>query len=165
MKIEINTVPSVTYTLSVDGELIESTSSENPLVFLFGSGGMIPGFEKELEGLEIGDTYDFVVEPSEGYGDINPDAIIGVPLDVFKVDGEIDQNMMQIGNVLPMQDQNGMPMEGTIVSISEEEVTMDFNHMLAGKTLHFTGEIIDIRKAEEEEITHGHVHGPGGHHH
>ena len=165
MKIEVNTVPSLTYTLAVEGEHVESTTTENPLVFLFGSGQMIPGFERQLEGMQKGESYEFHIEPAEAYGDINPDAIIDIPMSVFEVDGKVDEEMLQVGNALPMQDQNGNPMEGIIVEIGESSVKMDFNHMLAGKTLHFKGEIIDVRKAEEEEISHGHVHGPGGHDH
>lgn len=165
MKIEVNTVPSVTYTLSVEGEKIESTDTSNPLVFLFGAGQMIPGFEKELEGLQKGDKYDFEVSPEEGYGELNPQAVVEVPINVFEVDGKVDDQMLQVGNALPMQDQNGNPMEGIVVEVSAENVKMDFNHMLAGKKLHFVGEIVDVRKAEEEEISHGHVHGPGGHQH
>lgn len=165
MKIEVNTVPSVTYTLSVEGEKIESTDKDNPLVFLFGSGQMIPGFEKGLEGLSVGESYEITVSPAEGYGEVNPDAVMDVPMSVFEVEGKIDENMIQVGNALPMQDQNGNPLEGVIVEVNQEAVKMDFNHMLAGKTLNFQGEVVDVRQAEEDEISHGHVHGPGGHQH
>ena len=73
--------------------------------------------------------------------------------------------MLKIGNVIPMQDQNGNPLRGTVKEIADTTVKMDFNHTLAGQELHFTGQIVDLREGTEEEISHGHVHGPGGHQH
>jgi len=165
MKITTNTVPSVTYTLSVEGQLIESTDSQNPLVYLHGANSMIPGFEKELEGLEKGDQFDFTVSSQEGYGDAFPDAIVDLPKDNFVVDGKFQEEIVQVGSTIPMQDQEGNPLRGVVQSISEDTVKVDFNHPLAGKDLHFTGEVIDLREADEGEIAHGHVHGPGGHQH
>lgn len=165
MKIEKHTVASVTYTLRVDGQLVEETGTDNPLTFLAGVGMMIPGYENQLMGKKEGDAYDITVNPEEGYGEVDPKAIVDLNKDIFKVEGEIREDLLQEGKTVPMQDQNGNPLEGTIKSISDETVTMDFNHRLAGKTLHFTGEILNVRKATDEEISHGHVHGPGGHHH
>lgn len=165
MKIDKHTVASVTYTLEVDGELVEKTDQSNPLTFLVGVGMMIPGFEQQLLGKQAGDTYDITVQPEEGYGDTDPQAIVDLPKDVFKIDGELQEDMLVEGNIIPMQDQNGNPLQGVILEVGESTVKLDFNHMLAGKTLHFSGEVLEVRQATQEEISHGHVHGPGGHHH
>ncbi len=165
MKIEKNTVATVTYSLRVDGELIEETGKEKPLTFLAGVGMMIPGFEGQLIGKKPGDNYDIKVAPEEGYGLVNKEAIIDLSLDIFKVDGVLREDMLQIGNVVPLQDQNGNPLQGVVKEVGDDTVKMDFNHRLAGKELSFTGEILEVREATPEEIEHKHVHGPGGHQH
>ena len=164
MKITKHTVPSVTYSLKIDNELIEETNKDNPLVFLVGVGGMIPGFERQLEGLEAGQSYSFEVEPAEGYGEVDPSAIVSIPKEIFVTDGEVNQSLV-VGNTIPMQDNQGHRLDGVVLEIGEEEVKMDFNHKLAGKTLNFSGEVLDVRSATEDEISHGHAHGPGGHQH
>ncbi len=165
MKIEKHTVVTVTYSLEVDGEFVEKTDKENPLTFLAGVGMMIPGFEQQLVGKETGDAYDITVLPEDGYGTTDPEAIIDLPKDVFKVDGQVQDDMLVEGNVVPLQDQNGTPFQGVILEVGEDTVKVDMNHQLAGKTLHFKGEVLEVRKATKEELDHGHVHGPGGHHH
>jgi FKBP-type peptidyl-prolyl cis-trans isomerase SlyD len=165
MKIEKHTVPSLTYTLRVDGEIIEVADVDQPLVYLHGANMMIPGFEKEMQGLEIGASFDFKVSADQGYGDIMPDAVVELPKTNFMIDGVFASEMIYVGATVPMQDQNGHPLRGTVAALTDVTVTMDFNHPLAGKELHFTGDVIDVRKADQHEIEHGHVHGPGGHHH
>lgn len=165
MKIDKHTVVTVNYTLKVDGELVEETNQESPLTFLAGVGMMIPGFENQLVGKEPGDSYDITVKPAEGYGDTDPEAIIDLPKDIFKVDGELQEDMLVVGNVIPLQDQNGNPLQGVVLEIGGDTVKMDLNHRLSGKTLHFTGKVLEVRAATEDEISHGHVHGQGGHHH
>ncbi len=165
MKIKKHTVPTVTYTLRVENEVIDTATSEEPLVFIFGVGSMIPGFETQLEGKEAGSEYEFRLQPEEAYGEYNTEAVVALPIDTFKVDGKIKEGMLTLGNVIPMQDQHGNPLRGTVKNVGEENVTMDFNHALAGKELHFTGKVLEVREASPEEIDHGHVHGPGGHHH
>ncbi len=165
MEIAKHTVPSLTYKLTVDGQLIEETDKSNPLSFLAGVGMMIPGFEKQLEGKKAGETYDITIEPAEGYGEVNPEAVVDLSKDVFKVDGKLQEDLLVVGNKIPMQDNSGMPLNGKVVEIMDDKVKLDFNHELAGKTLNFTGEILDVREATAEELDHGHVHGPGGHQH
>lgn len=165
MKIDKHTVASVTYTLKVDGELVEQTDKENPLTFLVGVGMMIPGFENQLMGKEAGDKYEITVAPAEGYGEKDPEAIVDLPKDVFKVEGQLQEDMLVEGNVIPLQDQSGHPLQGVVVEVAEDTVKMDLNHRLAGQTLNFTGEVLEVRPATEEEISHGHVHGAGGHQH
>jgi FKBP-type peptidyl-prolyl cis-trans isomerase SlyD len=163
MLIGKNTVVGVNYALDVDGMQLDA-SGDTPLTYLHGHGMMIPGFEKQLEGLAEGDTYDFMVTAAEGYGELNPDAITDLDKQIFLIDGNLSTEVFE-GAQLQLTNQDGQPMVGVVAAIGEDTVTMDFNHQLAGKDLHFTGSIAELRAATEEEIAHGHVHGPGGHHH
>lgn len=171
MTIDNNTVVSVNYRLLVSSgnsekELVEETNAENPFVFLLGVGGLLEEFEGNLKGLKSDDTFDFTIKAENGYGLSTPDNIVRIPLAAFVAEGEeLDTEMVAAGNYLPMVDDQGNQMQGLVVAVSDEHVTMDFNHPLAGKDLHFKGSVNDIREASEEELAHGHVHGPGGHHH
>lgn len=165
MKITKDTVVSLTYILSendLQGNLIQEVTKDKPFVVLFGAGSLLPKFENELEGLKVGDSYGFSIESKEGYGEFNPNAILELDKEIFKVEGEFDNEMLQVGNSIPMQNDQGQPLNGMIKEIKEDKVVMDFNHPLAGVNLYFTGEILDVREASEEELSHGHVHGEGG---
>lgn len=169
MKIEKNKVVSVTYKLEANpsGEEkkhIETADATRPLVFLFGSGGLIPAFEENLSGLTIGDNFSFSIEAANAYGEIEPEALVELPIDIFKVDGVVDMQMLQTGNMVPMSDKDGNRLDGKVVAVTGESVKMDFNHPLAGHNLHFSGEVIEVRDASEEEMSHGHAHtGEHGH--
>ena len=169
MKVAQNKVVSVTYRLEANTEgaekqHIETAGVERPLTFLFGSGGLIPAFEANLEGKVVGDAFAFSIEAEEAYGVSEPEAIIDLPLDIFKVDGVIDVSMLQTGNIIPMNDREGNRLDGRVLEVGTETVKMDFNHPLAGHALHFSGEVIEVREASEEEISHGHAHtGEHGH--
>ena len=163
MKIEKNMVVGVNYQLEVDGAQLDASGSD-PLVYLHGHGMMIPGFEKKLEGLAEGDKYDFKVAAAEGYGEYNAEAVVPLEKTIFMVDGNMSTEVFE-GAQLRLSNQEGHPMVGVVTEIAEETVTMDFNHQLAGKELHFSGNIATLRAATEEEISHGHVHGAGGHQH
>ncbi len=166
--IEPNTVVSLNYRLTKkeeSGELIEETYGAQPLTFIYGVGMMIPKFEAELRGKKPGDKFSFGIEAAEAYGENDPNMVINVPLDVFKQEGKIDENVVKVGNTLPMQDNQGNRLNGTILSVSDNDVKMDFNHPMAGQDLYFTGEILSVRQATKEELEHGHVHGEGGHQH
>ncbi|MDD3743179.1 MAG: peptidylprolyl isomerase [Lentimicrobiaceae bacterium] len=168
MTISKNKVVSLTYELKLDnnqGQVIDKADKEQPLVFLFGAGNLLPKFETNIESLNVNDNFEFTLSSDDGYGEVNTQAVIDLPIDIFKVDGEIDEQMLQVGNYIPMQDDEGNPLEGKVVEVGESQVKMDFNHPLAGKVLHFTGKVIDVRDATEEEISHGHVHGAHGHQH
>jgi FKBP-type peptidyl-prolyl cis-trans isomerase SlyD len=172
MIIEKNKVVSVNYILTVydkEGEaetLVEETSIENPFVFLYGNGDLLEDFETELNSKTKGDKFDFKVAFERGYGQVHPDHIVNVPAEAFKdEDGNMDEEMVVVGNMLPMHDHEGNRMQGLVVEITDTFVKMDFNHPLAGKNLHFIGEVLEVRPASLEELSHGHVHGPGGHHH
>jgi len=163
MNIGKNAVVGVNYELEVDGQKIDA-SGDKPLMYLHGHGMMIPGFESQLSGLKEGDKYDFFVLPDQGYGEYNQNAVADLDKNIFLVDGELSAEVFE-GAQLQLTNQEGKPMLGVVQRVGEKSVTMDFNHQLAGKTLHFTGSIASLRAATEEEISHGHVHGPGGHHH
>jgi FKBP-type peptidyl-prolyl cis-trans isomerase SlyD len=170
MKIEQNKVVTLSYELHSTDErkqkvLIEKTDSANPFVFIFGMGNLIPSFEENVSGLSVGAKFTFSIDASEGYGEIDKDAIVDIPKDVFKQDGVIMEDLLRIGSVLPMTDNEGNRMDGKIIAVTNDAVTLDFNHPLAGRPLHFSGEVVEIRDASTEELDHGHVHGDGGHHH
>jgi FKBP-type peptidyl-prolyl cis-trans isomerase SlyD len=165
MEITKDRVVSITYELRKDnenGEVVETVTSANPLTFIYGTGGMLPKFEEHLGGLKAGDAFKFGLNSEDAYGPVVENAIVEVPIDVFKVDGEVDNNILQTGNMVPMMDNAGNRLNGKILDIGEDAVKMDFNHPMAGTDLFFTGAVTEIREATEEELSHGHVHGHGG---
>ena len=152
MKISENKFVSLAYTLTVDGQVADQATAERPLEFVYGVGMLLPKFEEFIAGKEAGDKFEFVLTPAEGYGEINPQAVVNLPKDVFMVDGAIPDDMLVVGNVLPMADQAGNRLMGTVKAVNEADVTMDFNHPMAGKTLNFTGEILGVREAKPEDM-------------
>lgn len=156
MKITANKYVAVTYDLNVgegeERELMEKATKEVPLKFIFGMGMMIPAFEKALDGLEVGSTFNFSIAPAEAYGEYNQDHVLELPKNIFEVEGKFDAEMIKEGNTVPMMDSNGNRMNGSVLEVREDIVVMDFNHPLAGETLHFTGEVIDVHEATPEEI-------------
>jgi FKBP-type peptidyl-prolyl cis-trans isomerase SlyD len=168
MQITKNTVVSLSYLLkrnNTDGEIIEETKAGDPLVFLYGNGQMLPKFEEHLSTLKAGDNFEFTLASDDAYGEMDQDAIIDLDKSIFEVDGKIDSEMLAIGNVIPMRDDQGHMLQGIVVSVGDDLVRMDFNHPMAGNVLHFTGKVIEVREASAEELSHGHAHGAGGHHH
>lgn len=163
-------VVSVHYELKVDnnGELVTADKSnpEQPLVYLHGAGMLLADFESNLLGKTIGDTVSFTVSAENGYGIRNEQDIVSIPLSSFKdKDGNLDTNAVKVGNVLPMMDDQGHQFQGIVCEVTPDAVIMDFNHPMAGKELNFTVTVAEVRAATAEELAHGHVHGPGGHHH
>jgi FKBP-type peptidyl-prolyl cis-trans isomerase SlyD len=146
-------------------ELIEETTKEHPFVFLFGYGSVLPDFEASLSGKKKGDKFDFRISSKNGYGEYEKDYVVKIDRKAFEVDGKFDDARVKVGQDLEMSDAEGNPLMGRVTSITDTEVEMDFNHPLAGHELHFIGEVLDVREATQEELDHGHVHGPGGHHH
>ncbi|MFA5973531.1 MAG: FKBP-type peptidyl-prolyl cis-trans isomerase [Lentimicrobiaceae bacterium] len=168
MQITKNTVVSLKYVLKRDdakGEIIEETKAGDPLVFLYGNGQMLPKFEEHLSTLKTGDAFEFTLSSEEAYGELDQDAIIDLDKSIFEVEGKIDTEMLAIGNVIPMRDDQGHMLQGIVVNVGDEMVRMDFNHPMAGNVLHFKGNVIEVREASAEELSHGHAHGAGGHHH
>ncbi len=155
MKVETNKVISLSYELKVDGDVIETVTADKPMQFIFGSGYLLPKFESNIEGKNIGDTFEFSLTAEEAYGDTNPDAIVELPKHIFEVEGKIEEGLLTLGNVLPMSDAQGNRLNGTIEEIREDVVVMDFNHPLAGEDLHFKGKVEAVREATEEEMMNG----------
>ncbi len=163
--IEKNKVVTLHYRLTKDddkGALIEETYNAQPLVFLYGTGHMIPRFEAELAGLKAEDKFAFKIPAAEAYGEQDDKAIIDLSVDIFKIDGKIDTNAVYEGAMVPMKNSEGHRIDGRVVSIGEDKIKMDFNHPLAGQDLFFQGEVVELREATEEELQHGHVHTGGG---
>ena len=146
-------------------ELIEQTSPEHPFVFLFGFGGVLPDFESNLNGKKKGDKFDFKIEAEKGYGAFEKDYVVKIEKSAFEVDGQFDSSRIKLGEDIEMNDAEGNQLIGKVLEITDAHVEMDFNHPLAGFDLHFIGEVLEVRAATQEELDHGHVHGPGGHHH
>lgn len=146
---------TLTYDLRLDGkegEIFESATTENPLVFLHGAGLMIPAFEEQLIGKKSGEKFEISIPAASGYGEINEEAVVELPLDIFKVEGKVDDGMLSPGNSIPMMSAHGQRMDGIVVSVEGETVTMDFNHPLAGEDLHFTGTVMAVREATDDEL-------------
>lgn len=170
MTVSDNKVVSLNYflTTSINNQpekLVEQTSPEHPFVFLYGFGGVLPDFETNLNGKQIGEKFDFKISPENGYGIYEKEYVIKIDRSAFIVDGKFDDERVKVGRDLEMRDADGNPLTGNIIDITDAHVEMDFNHPLAGHELHFIGEVLDVREATQEELDHGHVHGPHGHHH
>lgn len=165
MKVSKDKVISVAYVLKYDKEdssVIENIEASNPMSFLFGSGNLLKDFEANLKNLKTGGAFDFKLTSDQAYGPISEEAKIMLPKKAFEVNGQIDNNLLQMGKQIPMMDQGGSRVKGVVVEINEENVKMDFNHPLAGQGLHFKGMVTEIREATEEEKMHGHIHMSGG---
>ncbi|MBL7811757.1 MAG: peptidylprolyl isomerase [Bacteroidetes bacterium] len=165
MQIAPNRVVTVTYTLTLNnGSIADQANTDHPFVFIHGIGQTLESFDSNLQGLAAGDNFQFTLQANQAYGEPTADWVIEIPRDIFRGE-DVPADILQIGATLPMQDQNGNPMDGKVLSFNDDKVTMDFNHPLAGEVLHFSGTVTAVREATEEELDHGHVHGPGGHHH
>lgn len=161
MKVENNKVVALTYTLKKDsheGADVETATDENPLKFIFGSGMMLSSFEANIDGLEVGGDFQFKLEAKEAYGEYNDKNISEIPKGAFEIDGKIEDGLLEVNNIIPLQDPEGNQFNGIVKEIKGDLVVMDFNHPMAGQDLYFTGKIIEVREATKEEIDHGHVH-------
>ena len=156
-----NTVARVHYTgtLPDSGEVFDSSEGRDPLTFLVGHGKLIPGFERELMGAKIGERRTFTLAPEDAYGQPIDEAIMDVPRAQFAMIEE--QTELEVGMQLITQLPHG-PAPFIVKALTDESVTADFNHKLAGESLTFSVEVVELREADESEIAHGHAHGPGG---
>ena len=160
MQIKTNAVVSIHYTLTdKSGEVLDTSDGQEPLAYLHGRGNLISGLEKELEGKEEGDKLNVTIPPEDAYGIRDEQLVRKVSRSSFK-----DIQELQPGMQFQSQSDNGVEIF-TITKIEGNEVTIDGNHALADVALTFDVEVTEIREATEEELAHGHVHGPGGHHH
>jgi FKBP-type peptidyl-prolyl cis-trans isomerase SlyD len=152
-------VVSMEYTLRVDGKVLDSSDGQEPLEFLTGAQNIISGLEREMMGMKIGESRDIVVAPADGYGEMDEGAFMDVPKSQFPKDMPL-----QAGIEMQVTDQDGNPMYARIESVEEDMVTLNFNHPLAGRELHFTVKVVGLRDATAEELEHGHAHTAGHNH-
>lgn len=156
MKIEKNLFVALTYELrtdgSADGPLVEKCDESRPLRFVFGAGLMLPMFEKQIEGLTSGSKFQFSLKPEDAYGAYDEQALVDIPKSVFVVDGVVRDDLLKVGTRVPMMNDQGQRIDGFVKSVDDNNVKMDFNHPLAGETLYFAGEILEVRVATEEEL-------------
>lgn len=147
-------VVGLDYTLRLkDGAVVDSSQDREPLKYMQGQGQIIPGLEQELYGMAVGDEKSVAVEPAQGYGEKDPNAVQVVPNEAFPPDLEPEPGMR-----LQMRDEQGRVFEAFVVEVRPDDVVLDFNHPLAGETLHFDVKIDSLRQASEEELAHGHAH-------
>lgn len=158
MKITANKAVSAEYELYVDGEnegeleLMEKATVEQPLSFVYGVGMMLPKFEENLFGMQVGDKFDFVINTEDAYGEYDDDSVIDLDKAIFEIDGKIDDEVIFEGNVVPLMDSEGNRVNAQVVSINDTHVKVDLNHPLAGENLHFKGSVLEVREASEKEL-------------
>ena len=158
MKITQNAVVEFCYELEVEGQVVDKTTKEKPLDYIHGTGSLLPKLEAHIEGMQAGDRFDITLAPADGYGEVDPQRIIDLPKAAFEVNGEVREDLLVPGNTIPMMNSMGGVIPGVVLEVSEGSVKMDLNHQMAGKTLHFTGEIVSVREATEKELSEG-LHG------
>jgi len=157
--IEEQQVVTLTYELREEGphgELLERMDANYPFIFLFGTGKLLKAFEDHLFGLGEEDAFEFVLSPIEAYGPVRSSDIISVPIHAFKIDGEVPPNMLVEGNYVALTNNKGQTFNGKILGWDDREVKVDFNHAMAGKTLHFKGAVLNIRPATIDELVRKH---------
>ncbi len=160
MQIQANSVVTLHYTLKDnDGNVIDQ-SDDGSFLYLHGAMNIIPGLENALAGKSSGDEFEVKVSPEEGYGHKDEQRIQEVPKEMFDNAAEIKPGVQ-----FHAQSPDGQAVVVTVVEVKDEAVVIDGNHALAGMDLNFAVKVVDVREASEEEISHGHVHGPGGHQH
>lgn len=151
-------VVAMDYKLVIDGEVVDSSEGQEPLEFLQGHSNIIPGLEQEMLGMKIGESKDVVVQATEGYGEIDEEAYMDVPTNQFP-----EEIPVEVGTELQVQNEEGEPVYARIDAVENNIATLNFNHPLAGKELHFSVSVVALREPSAEELEHGHVH--HGHEH
>lgn len=152
MKVSKNTVVSISYQLFVGDEgekeeLMEQTKKNQPYKFTCGAGTELEKFEENLIGKEVGESFDFYIDCEDAYGEYDEDKVVTVPKSTFLVEGEIDEEEIYVDNLITMTMEDGQKRDAVITDITEDEVELDFNDLLAGERLHFVGTIVDVRNA------------------
>jgi peptidyl-prolyl cis-trans isomerase len=158
MLVEKDRKVALSYVLVVDGKEVDRAESSNPLEFVYGHGRLLPRFEENIVGLAEGDEFSFELTPEEGYGEYREQNIVRVPKDIFVIEGKLQEDLLRIGSEVPMQMRGGGTMIGRVKEVGESEVTMDFNHELAGKFLQFSGRVEHVDEVSSEELAAMHEH-------
>jgi FKBP-type peptidyl-prolyl cis-trans isomerase SlyD len=160
MQIANDTAVFIHYTLKNDvGEVLDSSQGDEPLAYIHGHGNIVPGLERALSGRNTGDAFEVDVSPEDGYGTRTQDRVQVVPRSAFDPSAEIKPGMR-----FQAQGSSGS-MVVTVTDVTSDDVTVDANHPLAGENLHFAIEVVTVRACTEQELSHGHIHGTGGHDH
>lgn len=164
MKISENMVVGLTYELKVTNNEENSVpfpaevrDQQDPFYFVFGNSGLPPKFESELENKVVGDAFNFILDIEDAYGYADEEMIVQVPKAQFTQERGFQEGMLEVGNFLPLIDEDGYPMQAKVVQELGEDLLLDFNHPLVGMNLHFEGEVVVVREASEEEVENGHV--------
>lgn len=169
MKVENSKMVSVNYKLTVDGKVADQSREGSPLQFVCGAGMLLPKFEGAIMGLEPGEKVSFTLKPKDGYGEIIAEAIVDLPKNIFVIDGKPAEEMLFVGNQIPMSDAQGNRLTGRVMEVGSDTVKMDFNHPMAGKELNFDVEVVEVRDVTPEDLaSQGGCHcdgGCGGHDH
>ena len=155
-----HSVVSIHYTLKDDdGEIMDSSEGKDPLAYLHGANNLIPGLEDELQGKTAGAKFQATIEPKDAYGDINEEFVQTISKQMFQGADEIKPGM-----TFTAQGEGGQQRQVRVVGVEGDNVTIDANHPMAGKTLHFDVEVVEVREATPQELEHGHVHAHGHDH-
>ncbi len=157
MKIAQNTVVTLDYTLKVDGSLVESTDGDEPMTYLHGHENIVPGLEKALVGLVVGDSKRVLVQPKDGYGEYDEDGVQNLAKTNF-------EEPLEVAGTYFGETEDGEPISFSVLEETDSEYVVDFNHALAGEILEFEVTVRGIREATKSELEHGHVHGEGHEH-
>lgn len=163
-----NKVVALSYQLSVSDSntptptFFESAPSDQPMAFIYQMQEMLPLFEEAIANKQKGDTFEVTIPAENGYGEYSLENVVGIPKDNFLVDGNFDAENIKAGEWIPMMNDDEDYLDALVKEVKEDEVILDFNHVLAGKTLHFSGTIELVREATEQELEHGHIHGLDG---
>ncbi|MEZ5541855.1 MAG: peptidylprolyl isomerase [Pseudomonadota bacterium] len=160
MQIANNRVVSIAYTLKDNDDNIIDQSSDGSFCYLHGASNIIPGLEDALTGKTAGDEFSVSIPPEQGYGLHDAERVQAVPRDMFPTDTDIQPGMQ-----FHAQSPDGNMIVVSIAKVEQDTITVDGNHPLAGVQLNFDVKVMEIREATAEEMEHGHVHGPHGHHH
>lgn len=154
MKVENGKSVSVSYVLTVNGQERDRANSDAPLEFVFGAGQLLKAFEAALLGLEPGDSFTMDLEAKDGYGEYKEEMKAELPISIFLEDGakQIDEDGVKVGQILPMMTSDGHRLNGKILEIRPDIVVMDFNHELAGESLHFEGKVEKVCEPSEEQL-------------
>lgn len=152
-------IVKVAYELYVDGakqggeeELMERATEQHPLDFCFGVGMMLPMFEANLAGKEIGEKFDFRIKHNEAYGEYDDESVLTLDRSLFEVEGELDEERVFPGNIVPLETTDGQRIQAQIVEVNSDHVVVDLNHPLAGENLHFVGQVLEVREATPHEL-------------
>lgn len=154
MEIQEKRVVTLSYVVqenNAEGAIIETMDVNYPFRFMFGTGELLPGFEEQLRGLKEGESFAFTLPAEEAYGPVSDENIVDVPIDVFKVGGVLQEDLLEKGKFVSLTDEQGQSQNGKVLDWNDEHVTVDFNHAMAGKDLYFRGVVLNVREATTEE--------------